>query len=336
MSYTVTLIEGDGIGPEVTRAACRILNAAGAPVEWESVPAGLAGIAAYGKPLPDVVLDSLLRNRVGLKGPLTTPKGTGYSSPNVGLRKGLDLFVGLRPVLSMPGVKTKYENVDLVVLRENTQGLYVGIEHEVTPGTIVTLKVASAEAGARIARWGFEYARNHGRRRITVCHKRRVMPLSDGAFVDAFYDVAKDYPFIQIEAMPVDDVAMELARDPSQFDVLLLENLYGDIISDLCAGLVGGLGVVPGANVGDKCAVFEAVHGTAPDIAGLGAANPLAVLMSGVLMMEHMGEHAVARRVGGAIQKVLAEGKVRTRDLGGTATTDQFSDAIIRSVEEGE
>jgi isocitrate dehydrogenase (NAD+) len=329
MTYRVTLIEGDGIGPEVTGATCRILEAAGAPIEWEAVPAGMKGVEAYGTPLPQVVLDSLARTRVGLKGPLTTPKGTGYTSPNVGLRKGGDLFVGWRPVRSLPGVKSRYNNVDLVVLRENTEGLYSGIEHEVTPGTVVTLKVASVRAAERISKWAFEYARHAGRRKITVVHKKNVLPKTDGAFVDAFFRVAEDYPFIETDARTLDEVAMELARDPSPFDVLLLENLYGDILSDLCAGLVGGLGVVPGANVGDRCAVFEAVHGTAPDIAGQGVANPLAVLLSGLLMLQHIGERKVAQRIERAVNDVLSEGRYLTRDLGGTAGTETFTNAII-------
>ncbi len=329
MRYRVTLIEGDGIGPEVTSATCRILDAAGAPIEWEKVPAGLQGVEQCGHPLPPVVLESLARNRVGLKGPLTTPKGTGYTSPNVGLRKAGDLFVGWRPVKSMPAVKSRYKDVDLVVLRENTEGLYSGIEHEVTPGTVVTLKISSVRASERISRWAFEYARHAGRRKITVVHKKNVLPKTDGAFVDAFYRVAADYPFIETDARTLDEVAMALAADPSGFDVMLLENLYGDILSDLCAGLVGGLGVVPGANVGDKMAVFEAVHGTAPDIAGKGIANPLAVLLSGVLMLQHMGERKVADRVEGAIADVLTAGRHLTGDLGGTANTEQFTDAVI-------
>jgi len=231
--------------------------------------------------------------------------------------------------LSLPGVKTPYDDVDIVVLRENTEDLYAGIEHEVTPGTIVSLKVSSAEAGERIARWGFEYARYNGRRKITVCHKKSILPRADGAFVDAFYEVGRDYPFIQQDEISLDQVSMQLAADPSEFDVLLLQNLYGDIISDICAGLVGGLGVVPGANIGDKIAVFEAVHGTAPDIAGKGIANPLALLLSGVLMMDHMGERRVAERVRQAIWDVLAEGKHVTGDLGGSANTKTFADALI-------
>jgi isocitrate dehydrogenase (NAD+) len=329
MKYRVTLIEGDGIGPEVTGATCRILEAAGAPIEWERVPAGLAAFNQCGDPLPSAVIDSLRRNRVGLKGPLETPKGGGYTSANVRLRQELDLYTGWRPVRSLPGVKSRYQNVDLVVLRENTEGLYAGIEHEVTPGTVVSLKVSSAGAGERISRWAFDYACNRGRRKITVCHKKPVLPLGDGAFVDAFFQVGREYPFIQQDEILLDDLAMHMAEDPSRFDVILLENLYGDIMSDLAAGLVGGLGVVPGANVGARVAVFEAVHGTAPDIQGKGLANPLAVLLSGVLMMEYMGELKIARKIEAAIWSVLEAGRVRTGDLGGTASTAEFTQAII-------
>ena len=329
MKYRVTLIEGDGIGPEVTGATCRILEAAGAPIEWERVPAGLAAFQICGDPLPNAVVESLRRNRVGIKGPLETPKGGGYTSANVRLRQELDLLTGWRPVRSLPGVKSRYQGVDLVVLRENTEGLYAGIEHEVTPGTVVSLKVSSAAAGERIARWAFEHACNRGRRKITVCHKKSVLPLGDGAFVEAFYRVGKEYPFIEQNEIALDDLAMQMAEDPHRFDVVLLENLYGDILSDLAAGLVGGLGVVPGANVGTRVAVFEAVHGTAPDIAGKGLANPLAVLLSGVLMMEYMGEAKIARKIENAIWSVLEAGKVRTGDLGGTASTDEFTQAII-------
>ena len=329
MRYRVTLIEGDGIGPEVTGSTCKILEAAGAPIEWERVVAGARAAEELGDPLPRNVIDSLKRNRIGLKGPLMTPKGKGWRSANVSLRQELQLYTGWRPVLSLPGIKTPYEGVDVVVLRENTQGLYAGIEHEITPGTIVSLKVSSAEAGEKIARWAFEHACNAGRRKITVCHKASVQPLSDGAFEEAFFRVGKQYPFIQQERQNLDDVAMNLALDPSNYDVLLMQNLYGDIISDLCAGLVGGLGVVPGANVGERIAVFEAVHGTAPDIAGKGIANPLAVLLSGVLMMEYMGERAIADRVRRAVYDVLSEGKYLTGDLGGSANTETFTQAIL-------
>jgi isocitrate dehydrogenase (NAD+) len=329
MKYRVSLIEGDGIGPEVTGATCRVLEAAGAPVEWEPLLAGQAAFDAVGHPMPDHVMASIRRNRVGLKGPLATPKGRGFRSANVQLRQGLQLYAGWRPVSSLPGVKSRYKDVDVVVLRENTQGLYAGIEHEVTPGTVVSLKVSSRDAGRRIARWAFEYAKNAGRRRITVVHKRSVLPLTDGAFTDAFHEVGRDYPFMAQDEMAIDDACMGLAADPSPFDVLLLENLYGDILSDLCAGLVGGLGVVPGANVGDNIAVFEAVHGTAPDIAGKGVANPLAVMLSGCLMMEYIGERKIADQVRGAILEVLAAGKTITRDLGGRANTAEFTEAII-------
>lgn len=332
MAFKITLIPGDGIGPEVTGATCRILEAAGAPVEWDVCIAGEQAAAEQGNPMPDSVLESIRKNRVGLKGPLGTPKGKGYRSANVALRQSLTLYTGWRPVVSLPGVKSLYEDVDIVVLRENTEGLYTGIEHEVTPGTIVSLKVSSRGAAARIARWAFEYACNAGRRRITVCHKKSVVPLADGAFTEEFFRVGEEYPFIQQDEMSLDEVAMGLTHDPSGFDVLLLENLYGDIISDLCAGLVGGLGVVPGANVGDRVAVFEAVHGTAPDIAGKGVANPLAVLLSGCLMMDYVGERDVARRVRSAVEGVLLEGTHVTRDLGGTADTNTFTEAVIEKL----
>lgn len=333
MRHRATLIEGDGIGPEVTGATCRILEAAGARLEWERVVAGEAAFRTEGDALPEAVLTSLRANRVGLKGPLGTPKGSGYRSANVRLRQALQLYVGWRPVESLPGVRSRYRGVDLVVLRENTEGLYAGIEHEVTPGVVVSLKVSSRQAAVRIARWAFEHARHAGRRRITVCHKRAVLPLGDGAFVDAFLEVGRDYPFIEQDAQSLDEVCMNLADDPSAFDVLLLENLYGDILSDLCAGLVGGLGVVPGANIGEHVALFEAVHGTAPDIAGKGIANPLAVLLSGCMMMDYMGQRDVARRVSDAVHTVLEAGSVRTGDLGGTASTEAFSAAIIDAME---
>ncbi|MEN0061660.1 MAG: isocitrate/isopropylmalate dehydrogenase family protein [Myxococcota bacterium] len=334
MKHRVTLIEGDGIGPEVTRAATEVLDAAGAPVEWERVVAGQAAFEASGHPLPDDVIASLRRNRIGLKGPLGTPKGGGYRSANVQLRQKLQLFVGWRPVASLPGVSSRYDDVDLVVLRENTEGLYAGIEHQVRNDTVVSLKLSSKAAATRIAKWAFEFARNHGRRKITVCHKKAVLPLGDGAFVDAFFEVGKDYPFLEQDEASIDQVSMALAQGGGEgYDVLLLENLYGDIFSDLCAGLVGGLGVVPGANIGHDVALFEAVHGTAPDIAGRGIANPLAVLLSGCLMVEWMGAHAVGQRVRNAINRVLAEGSVRTGDLGGTANTAEFTAALIDALE---
>ena len=299
----------------------------------ERVLAGQAAHEAVGDPLPDNVVTSLRRNRVGLKGPLGTPKGGGFRSANVGLRQALSLSVGWRPVKSLPGVKSRYPGVDLVVLRENTEGLYAGIEHEVAKDVVVSLKISTRDAATRIARWAFEHARHTGRRRITVCHKKAVLPKGDGAFVDAFFEVGRDYPFVEQEEQGLDRVAMGLAQDPSRYDVLLLENLYGDILSDLCAGLVGGLGAVPGANVGEKVALFEAVHGTAPDIAGQGLANPLAVLLSACLMLEYMGQHRIARRIRDSVDGVLSAGRVVTRDLGGTAGTAEFTAAVIEGLE---
>lgn len=329
MQYRVTLIKGDGIGPEVTDATCRILAAAGAPIEWEEAPGGALAVQEYGVPMPQQTLDSVRRNRLGLKGPLMTPKGKGFRSANVTLRQELDLYVGYRPVKTLPGIKTPYENVDLVTLRENTEDLYAGIEHEVTPGTVLTLKVSTRKAAARIASWAFENMRYTGRRTIHCCTKAAVVPLADGAFLDAFRTVGAEYPFLEKRDKPVDNLAFELALDPTRFDVLLLQNLYGDILSDLAAGLVGGLGVVPGANIGDQIAVFEAVHGTAPDIAGRGIANPLAVLSSALLMLEYVGEHKIKARIERAVWDVLEEGKHLTGDLGGSANTAGFSDAII-------
>lgn len=329
MKYRVTLIKGDGIGPEVTGATCRVLDAAGAPIEWEEAPGGALAVEAYGKPMPDETLASVRRNRLGLKGPLMTPKGRGFRSANVTLRQELDLYVGYRPVKSIPGIETPYKNVDLVVLRENTEDLYAGIEHEVTPGTVLTLKVSTMRAGERIAAWAFENMRYTGRRLIHCCSKASVVPMADGAFHDAFHAVGAAYPYIEKRDLPVDNLGFALAQDPTPFDVLLLQNLYGDILSDLAAGLVGGLGVVPGANIGDSIAVFEAVHGTAPDIAGQGKANPLAVLNSALLMLAYIGEHKIRDRIERAVFDVLEKGEVRTGDLGGTATTADFTDAII-------
>lgn len=329
MRYRVTLIEGDGIGPEVTGATRRVLAAAGAPIDWEPAPGGAGAVEEYGVPMPQVTLDSVRKNRLGLKGPLMTPKGKGFRSANVTLRQELDLYVGYRPVVSLPGVKTPYEDVDLVVLRENTEDLYAGIEHRIDADTVVTLKVSTRRAGERIARWAFENMRYTGRRLIHCCQKASVVPLSDGAFLDAFREIGAHYPYIEKKAMPVDNLGFELAQDPTRFDVLLLQNLYGDIISDLCAGLVGGLGVAPGANIGDRIAVFEAVHGTAPDIAGKGLANPLSVLLSGLLLLEYVGEQAIAARIRRAVYDVLEEGQHLTGDLGGSANTETFTDAIV-------
>ena len=333
MSHTITLIAGDGIGPEVTGAVVRILAAAGLDVAWDSHLAGVLALEAHGNPLPDPLLDSIRRNKVALKGPVTTPVGGGFSSVNVGLRKALDLFANLRPVSTIPSIRSRYDGVDLVIVRENTEDLYSGLEHEVVPGVVESLKIITAEASTRIARFAFDYARRHARRRVTAVHKANIMKMGDGLFLRSVQQVAAEFPDITCDDRIVDAACMQLVINPSQFDVLLLPNLYGDIVSDLCAGLVGGLGVVPGANLGVDTGVFEAVHGSAPDIAGRNLANPTALLLSAVLMLRHIGEPAIADRVMVALGAVLAEGAVRTRDLGGTATTSEFTDAIVRRLE---
>ena len=329
---TITLLPGDGIGPEVTAAAVRVLEAAGARFEWESHAAGAEALARFGDPLPQEVLDSILRNKVALKGPITTPVGKGFQSVNVRLRRTLELYANLRPTLSLPGVPSRYEGIDLLVVRENTEGLYSGIEHTVVPGVVESLKIITEKASTRVARFAFEYARSHGRKRVTVVHKANIMKLSDGLFLDCARNVAAEYPDIAVDDRIIDNLCMQLVVRPEQFDMLLLENLYGDIVSDLCAGLVGGLGVVPGANLGENGAVFEAVHGSAPDIAGRGIANPLALIQSGVMMLRHLGDNARAKRIDAALRTVLANG-IRTRDLGGTASTAEFTEAIVREIE---
>lgn len=332
MKYTITLLPGDGIGPEVSAAAVRIVEATGVDIEWETRLAGLRAVEAGDSTLPEATLESIRRNRVALKGPITTPVGRGFSSVNVGLRKALETYVSQRPVRSWAGLKTRHDDVDLVVFRENTEGLYAGREHEVIDGVVSGMKIITARASTRIARYAFEFARWRGRSKITVVHKASVMKLSDGLFLDCCRKVAADYPFIEVEEKPIDLVAMQLALDPTQFDVLLMENLYGDIVSDLCSGLVGGLGIVPGANIGDHSAVFEAVHGSAPDIAGQNKANPIALVLSAAMMLEHIGERVAAKRIRAGVATVLEEGKVRTGDLGGNATTVQMTDAIIAAM----
>jgi isocitrate dehydrogenase (NAD+) len=331
---TITLLPGDGIGPEVTAATVRVLEAAGARFEWESHTAGAEALARHGDPLPQEVLDSILRNKVALKGPITTPVGKGFQSVNVRLRRTLDLYANLRPTLSLPGVPSRFDGIDLLVVRENTEGLYSGIEHTVVPGVVESLKIITEKASTRVARFAFDYARQQGRKRVTVVHKANIMKLSDGLFLDCARKVAEEYPDIQVDDRIIDNLCMQLVVRPEQFDMLLLENLYGDIVSDLCAGLVGGLGVVPGANLGENGAVFEAVHGSAPDIAGRGLANPLALIQSGVMMLRYLGDLATAKRIDAALRTVLAQG-VRTRDLGGTASTTEFTEAIVRVVEQG-
>jgi isocitrate dehydrogenase (NAD+) len=325
--HRITLIEGDGIGPEVTRAVVTILDAAGLQVEWEPQIAGVLALERYNTPLPPELLDSIERNKVALKGPVTTPVGGGFTSVNVGLRKALNLFVNLRPVWSIPSVPSRYSGIDIIIVRENTEDLYAGIEHEVVPGVVESLKIITEEASTRVARFAFEYARTHDRKRVTAVHKANIMKMSDGLFLRCVRQVGEQFPGITCDDRIVDNACMQLVLNPTQFDILLLPNLYGDIVSDLCAGLVGGLGVVPGANLGEEIGVFEAVHGSAPDIAGKGIANPTALLFSALLMLRHIGEGAMADRIMNAVVATLTDG-VRTRDLGGTATTMEYADAI--------
>ena len=332
MKHTITLIPGDGIGPEVTGAVVKILETAGLDVEWESHLAGVLALEHHGATLPVELLDSIRRNKVALKGPVTTPVGGGFTSVNVGLRKALDLYANLRPVWNIPAVPSRYEDVDLVIVRENTEDLYAGLEHEVVPGVVTSLKVITEGASTRIARFAFDYARKYGRKRVTAVHKANIMKMGDGLFLRCVRQVATEYPDIQSDDRIVDAACMALVMNPTQFDVLVMPNLYGDIVSDLCAGLVGGLGVVPGANIGNEIGVFEAVHGSAPDIAGKSLANPMALLGSAILMLRHIDEAMIADRVVTALGDVLSEGTVRTRDLGGKSSTIEFTEAICRKL----
>ncbi|HEV8395229.1 MAG TPA: isocitrate/isopropylmalate dehydrogenase family protein [Vicinamibacterales bacterium] len=328
--HDITLIAGDGIGPEVTGAVVTILETAGLQANWDAHLAGVLALERHGETLPQALLDSIRRTKVALKGPVTTPVGGGFTSVNVGLRKALELFANLRPVWNIAGVPSRYTGVDLIIVRENTEDLYAGLEHEVVPGVVESLKIITAEASTRIARFAFEHARRHGRRRVTAIHKANIMKLGDGLFLRSVRDVAAQYPDITSDDRIVDNACMQLVVNPSQFDVLLLPNLYGDIVSDLCAGLVGGLGVVPGANLGTEIGVFEAVHGSAPDIAGKGVANPTALLLSALLMLRHIGEGAIADRISRALGLVLGDDQIRTRDLGGSANTAEFTHAVCR------
>jgi isocitrate dehydrogenase (NAD+) len=332
MAHRITLIPGDGIGPEITSAVTRIIKAAGVQIEWEEHVAGQAALDKFGQTLPDELLESIKQNKVGLKGPITTPVGKGFTSVNVGLRKALDLYANLRPVRALPNVPCRNPGLDLVVVRENTESLYSGIEHEIIPGVVESLKIITEKASTRIARFAFAYARSEKRKKITAVHKANIMKLSDGLFLRCFEEIGKLYPGIERQSMIVDNASMQLVMRPEQFDILLCENLYGDIVSDLCAGLIGGLGLVPGANIGEKGAVFEAVHGSAPDIAGKGIANPTALLQSAILMLNHIEERAAATQIESAMLKVFEEGQVRTRDIGGSASTDEFADAIIANL----
>jgi isocitrate dehydrogenase (NAD+) len=333
MNHVITLIPGDGIGPEVTEAVVRIFKSAGLQIDWERHDAGVTAFKRFNQSLPPDLLESIKRNKVALKGPVTTPIAEGFTSVNVGLRKALDLYSNLRPVHNLPGVTSRFSNVDLIIVRENTEDLYAGLEHEVVPGVVESLKIITERASTRIAKFAFEHAKKMGRKRVTAIHKANIMKLGDGLFLESCRTVAREHIDITYDERIIDAACMHLVMHPERFDVLLLPNLYGDIVSDLCAGLVGGLGVVPGANLGTDCAVFEAVHGSAPDIAGKNLANPTALLLSGLMMLDYIGERQRAERIRGALAAVLTSATVRTRDLGGDASTIEFTDALCREVE---
>ena len=332
MTHTITLIPGDGIGPEVTEAVVRILHTAAVSIEWDHHLAGVLAVARHGLALPLELIDSIRRHKVALKGPVTTPIGEGFTSVNVGLRKALDLYVNLRPVWNLPGIDSRFADVNMVIVRENTEDLYSGLEHEVVPGVVESLKIITERASTRIAQFAFAHARRHQRRKVTAIHKANIMKLGDGLFLHSVRVVAREWPDIQYEERIVDAACMQMVMKPSQFDVLVLPNLYGDIVSDLCAAFVGGLGLVPSANLGESCAIFEAVHGSAPDIAGQDKANPTALLQSAVLMLHHIDESAAANRIQAALDKVYAEKTALTRDVGGTAGTQAFANAVLAAL----
>ena len=330
--HQVTLVPGDGIGPEVAQAVQKVIAASGVEIDWEEVNAGAGVMDEYGTPLPEAVLDSIRKNKVALKGPITTPVGSGFRSVNVAIRKQLDLYVNLRPAKTFKGAPTKFENIDLVIFRENTEGLYSGVEHMVGEEAAESIKIITKKASARIVRAAFEYAQREGRKRVTAIHKANIMKLSDGLFLDTAREVAEDYPDIEFDDRIVDNMCMQLVQHPQEYDVLVLPNFYGDIVSDLSAGLIGGLGLTPGANIGDELAVFEAVHGSAPDIAGQNKANPMALLLSSVLMLRHLEEKEAADSIEAAIAAVLLEAEVLTADLGGQASTTEITEAIIEKL----
>jgi isocitrate dehydrogenase (NAD+) len=333
MTHRITLIPGDGIGPEVSQAVVRILEASGVKFEWETFMAGAEAFEKYKEYIPKDLNDSIERTRVGLKGPVTTPIGGGFASINVELRKRFELYANFRPIRNLPHIPTRYPDVDLIIVRENTEGLYSGIEHEVVPGVVESLKIITEKASTRIARFAFKYARENNRKKIHAIHKANIMKLSDGLFLRCARNVAKEYPEITYGEHIVDNTCMQLVMNPYQYDMLVLENLYGDIISDLCAAFVGGLGLVPGANFGDSCAIFEAVHGSAPDIAGKNLANPTALLRSALLMLRHLGETEAAARVRTALERVYRTRDKLTRDVGGKAGTSEFADAVIEEMQ---
>ena len=333
MAYKITLIPGDGIGPEVTRAAVRVLEATGVKFEWETFQAGAEAYEKYHEYIPKELIESIERTGVGLKGPVATPIAGGFASINVALRKKFELYANFRPIRNLPHIPTRYPDVDLIIVRENTEGLYSGIEHEVVPGVVESLKIITEKASTRISRFAFEYARKNKRKRIHAIHKANIMKLSDGLFLRCSRNVAKEYPEITYGEHIVDNTCMQLVMNPYQYDMLLMENLYGDIISDLCTAFVGGLGFVPGANIGDHCAIFEAVHGSAPDIAGKNIANPTAVIRSALLMLRHLGEYEAATKIRNALEKVYRTRDKLTRDVGGKAGTSEFADSIIEFME---
>ncbi len=332
MAYSITLIPGDGIGPEVTAAARQVLDASGVEFKWTEAPAGVAALEALGDPLPEATVEAVRNADATLKGPATTPTGVGFRSINVALRQKLTLYANFRPARSLPGIKTRYDDVDLIVVRENTEGLYSGLEHVVVPGVVESLRIITAVASERIAKFAFETAVRQDRKRVTCVHKANILKLSDGLFLDSCRKIAADFPDIEFDDCIVDAAAMKLVSNPHQFDVMVMENLFGDILSDLTSGLVGGLGVTPSANIGEGMAVFEAVHGSAPDIAGKGIANPTAIILSSVLMLRYLGEKEAADRVEEAVRSVLAAGKALTGDLGGKATTQQYTDAVLAAI----
>ncbi|MEP7211628.1 MAG: isocitrate dehydrogenase (NAD(+)) [Acidobacteriota bacterium] len=330
--HTITLIPGDGIGPEIVAATVRVIEATGIDVEWETRILGAQALEKDGTTLPEATIESIRRNKVALKGPQMTPIGKGFTSVNVGLRKALDLYANVRPIRALPNVPCRNPELNLVIVRENTEDLYAGLEHIVVPGVVESLKIITEKASTRIAKYAFEYAVANGRKKVTAVHKANIMKLSDGLFLDCFYNVAKDYPDIESDDKIIDNCCMQLVMRPEQFDMLVMENLYGDIVSDLCAGLIGGLGLAPGSNIGEQGAVFEAVHGSAPDIAGQGIANPTAILMSGIMMLRYIGETDAADRAEKAMLEVFEEGKFITKDLGGTAKTNEFARAIVEKL----
>ena len=333
MKHTVTLVPGDGIGPEVTDAAVRVIEATGVKIDWERMEAGAEVAIKYGTPVPDEVVNSIIKNQIALKGPLSTPIGGGFASANVALRKRLNLYANVRPAKTMVGVKSRYENVDVVIIRENSEDLYSGLEHIVVPGVVESLKIITETACLRIGRYAFLYASKNGRKRVTAVHKANIMKLADGLFLECLRRASREYPEIAYDEIIVDNACQQLVMRPEQFDVMVMENLYGDILSDLCAGLVGGLGLTPSANMGEGgVAMFEAVHGSAPDIAGRNLANPIALILSSAMMLAHLNEGEAAHRIRRAVEKVLADGQQVTGDLGGKATTTEITDALIAAL----